>query len=91
MPQYPNAERKDFMAEGMSQVKNAGRMLFTTSDSPEQVIAFYRAALPLLGWEETSASERNMAARHDNAAVVINASPVEGGTRILVELLDSPF
>lgn len=91
VPQYPDAQRLEFQAEAMSQVKNAGRMLFDTTDSPEQVIAFYRSALPLLGWEETSATEKGMAAKNADAAVAISVIPGEAGTRILMEVLDAAF
>ncbi|CCF84550.1 conserved hypothetical protein [Nitrolancea hollandica Lb] len=90
-PQYPSAQRNDFQAESMSQVKNAGRMLYSTTDSPEQVIAFYRSALPLLGWQETSANEKSMSAKHGDAALTVSVSSGEGGTKILLQLLDATF
>lgn len=90
-PQYPGAERQDFQTEPMSQVKNAGRMLFTTTDSPEQVIAFYRSALPLLGWQETAANEKSMNAKHGDAALAVSVNTGEAGTRILLQLLDAAF
>lgn len=91
VPQYPGAERKDFQAETMSQVKNAGLMLFHTTDSPGQVIAFYRSALPLLGWQETSAKGTEMTAKNNGAALTVRASAKESGTQVLLQLLDSPF
>lgn len=89
MPQYPSAQRNDFQTEAMSQVKNAGRMLFTTTDSPEQAIAFYRSALPLLGWQETSANEKNVGAKHGDAALTVSVSSGEAGTKIFLQLLDA--
>ncbi len=91
VPQYPNAQRNDFQTEPMSQVKNAGRMLFRTTDSPEQVIAFYRSALPLLGWQETSANEKNVGAKHGDAALTVSVSAGEAGTKIFLQLLDAAF
>ena len=91
VPQYPGAERHDFQPEPMSQAKNAGRMLYSTTDSPDQVIAFYRSALPLLGWKETTANERRMAAKHGNASLEISVSPGDGNTRVLLQLLDAPI
>jgi hypothetical protein len=61
VPQYPGSERLEMIGEGQSSVKNAGRMLYATADSPEQMLAFYRAALPLLGWEERLADAEKIA------------------------------
>lgn len=91
VPQYPNSQRKDYQAEALSQVKNAGRMLFSTSDSPEQVIAFYRGALPMLGWKETSANEKNVSATHGDAGLGITVTGEGSGTQILMQLLDAPL
>jgi hypothetical protein len=73
----------------MSSVTIAGRMLYATADSSEQVLAFYRAALPLLGWEERSADAEKIAANRDTAGLTVITETVDGKTQILMQLLDA--
>ena len=89
VPMYPGAERADFKPEAQTQVQNGGTMAFRTAAPPEQVIAFYRAALPLWGWTEERADAGRLFATRSNAALVISVTAEEGVTRILMILSDA--
>lgn len=49
IPAYPGAHYLQGVVHGSSAV-----YIFTTSDSPEKVLAFYQQAMPAQGWSPTS-------------------------------------
>src|SRR5690242_10161991 len=52
VPQYPGATVGQLQQLGATTVKNGGSLVLTTTDPVEKVIAYYRAAMPFLGWKE---------------------------------------
>lgn len=88
VPAYPGSRRLDFKPESQSGVLNAGTMLYETKDSGLKVIAFYRSALPFLGWKELSSNGRQVLMQNDKAAITISVSPKKGGTNIVMQLTD---
>jgi len=88
VPRYPGAQRGSFETFS-TQIKNGGIMLFHTTDSPEQVIAFYRGALTLLGWQEQRADGHQVVARRGPAALTAVATGSTGNTTIMLILTDA--
>lgn len=88
IPAYPDAKRRDWKPEGQASVENAGTMLWETTDPADNVIAFYRAALPFLGWKEDHSTSAQMVATSDTASLVISVIPREGGTQVIMMLSD---
>lgn len=88
VPVYPDARRLDYKPESQSGVLNAGNMLYETVDPGNKVIAFYRAALPFLGWKELNSNAVQVVMQNDKAAITISVSPKKGGTNIIMQLTD---
>ena len=89
VPRYDNAPRADYQQQSSADIPSAGTMLYTTSDSPAQVLAFYRGALPKLGWKEQSANSIELTERRDSGGVlVVSATVAQGQTNILLMLTE---
>jgi hypothetical protein len=88
VPQYPGASVGKFTQLGATTVKNGGSLVLTTSDSVEKVIAYYRAAMPFLGWKEVNANDRQATYTSKDASISISANSSNGSTAILMILGD---
>jgi hypothetical protein len=88
VPQYPGATVGQFSQLGATTVKNGGSLVLTTTDSVEKVIAYYRAAMPFLGWKEINSNERQATFTSKDASISISASSANGNTAILMILGD---
>lgn len=88
VPQYPGATIGQLQQLGATTVKNGGSLVLTTSDSVEQVISYYRAAMPFLGWKEVKSNERQATFTSKDASMSISATSSNGNTAILMILGD---
>jgi hypothetical protein len=87
VPQYRNSEVLDFDPHS-TQVENGGVLLLGVDDSPEDVIAFYRGALAVLGWEEQRVTASELSAQNDDASLFMTVNENEGGRYVLMILTD---
>lgn len=88
VPTYPGATVGSFTQLGATTVQNGGSLVLTTTDSAEQVISFYRAALPFLGWKEITSNAQKASFRTSKASITISATSGNGSTAILLILGD---
>jgi hypothetical protein len=88
VPTFRGGEVLDFEPHA-SQVENAGTILLDGYDAtPEEIIAFYRGALRVLGWEERRVSEREMTAESDAASLLVTVSVHDEQTLIMMMVTD---
>jgi hypothetical protein len=74
-----------------SQIPNAGTLLLDGQGAaPEEVIAFYRGALRVLGWEERRVSNREMTARKERASLLVVVTNDNDRTVIMMMITDAP-
>lgn len=88
VPQYPGATVGQFTQLGATTVKNGGSLVLTTTDSVEQVISYYRAAMPFLGWKEINSNAQQASFTSKDASISISATSANGSTAILMILGD---
>jgi hypothetical protein len=88
VPTYPGATVGSFTQLGATAVQNGGSLVLTTTDSAEQVLAYYRGALPFLGWKEITANAQKVSFRTDKASITVSATSANGSTAILLILGD---
>lgn len=88
VPTYPGATVGSFTQLGATTVQNGGSIVLTTADSVAQVIAYYRAAMPFLGWKEITSNAQKASFRTTKASITISATSGKGSTAILLILGD---
>lgn len=88
VPKYPGATEGQFTQLGQTAVQNGGSIVFSSEDSPEKVLAYYRAALPFLGWKEIGANSGHASFRTSKASLTITVSDNNGVTSIMMILGD---
>jgi hypothetical protein len=89
VPEYPDAVRGEFQKADASTIKNAGQIAYGTDADPQDVLAYYRAALKSLGWTETQATGQQIVAKNDKAGLLVSSSKNASGTAILLMLTDA--
>jgi hypothetical protein len=89
VPAYPGATREHFELF-QTQVENGGMMVFSTADTPERIVSFYRGALRALGWQEVRATATKVVAQRGEAALTVNVTARGGHTAIVLMLTDAP-
>ena len=89
VPEYPGSTEGQFTQLGATTVQNGGSLVFSTSDSAEKVLSYYRGALPFLGWKEITSNAQKVSYRSTKASVTVSATSAPGGgTAILIILGD---
>jgi len=88
VPKYPGSEPGE-LSPLATQVQNGGTLSFATPDPADAVLAFYRTALPQLGWELRPSPASSIAARRGDAALTVVVKGSEHGTTVLLMLTDA--
>ena len=88
VPTFRDSDVLDFEPH-QSQVENAGTILLDGFDAaPDEIIAFYRGALRVLGWQEIRVSGREMTAESGNASLLVTVSVHDEQTLIMMMVTD---
>ncbi|MCX7624188.1 MAG: hypothetical protein N2Z82_10630 [Thermomicrobium sp.] len=88
VPKYPGSQPGE-LSPLATQVENGGTISFAVPDPVDQVLAFYRTALPALGWELQPAPQNAIAAERGAAALTVIARGSEHGTTVILMLTDA--
>lgn len=88
VPMFPGSERVGFTPEGSSSLPNAGYFVFRSDADPEEIIAFYRAALQFYGWHEQRADASQVLVDNGTASLHVLAERRESATAIMLTMLD---
>lgn len=89
VPRYPGANLSERSPEGSSMVENAGTIIVDTPDETAEVMAFYRGAMPALGWTEVRASATQAVFETDVASLTISLVRQGETTLAMLQLLDA--